>query len=223
MIQNTRFIEESLSFWNDLTAKQKENLQEFMVEKHFTAGEALKGDSEDCSGLFLLASGQVRAYIVSETGKEITLYRLFERDVCIFTASCLMNNISFEIFLEVEKETTAYLIPVVSYKMLSEESLPVMTFTNKLMAARFSEVMWIMEQTLFMSFDKRLAILLLEQTNLEESDILTITHEKIANHMGTAREVVTRMLKYFQNEGIVVLSRGRIEIIDRKKLEKMSF
>ena len=90
------------------------------------------------------------------------------------------------------------------------------------MASRFSEVMWIMEQVVFMSLDKRLAIFLLEQSNIDEVDSIEITHERIANNLGTAREVVTRMLKYFQNEGMVSLSRGVISIIDRKKLEQLT-
>lgn len=182
----------------------------------------MRSGSENCSGLFLLERGQVRAYIVSENGKEITLYRLFERDVCIFSASCIMKNIDFDIFIETEKETIAYLIPTPIFDKLSKESLAVQAFTNELMASRFSEVMWIMEQALFMTLDKRLAIFLLEQSNIEESDNVKITHEKIANHLGSAREVVTRMLKYFQNEGMVTLNRGTIQLIDRKKLERLT-
>jgi CRP/FNR family transcriptional regulator len=195
-------------------------LQESIVKKQFTAGESMASASENCSGLFLLQSGQVRAYITSENGKEITLYRLFERDVCIFSATCMMKNITFDIFIEVEKETTAYLIPTIAFRKLSKDSLAVQAFTNELMASRFSEVMWIMEQALFVSFDKRLASFLLEQMNINESRTLVITHEKIANHMGTAREVVTRMLKYFQSEGLVSLKRGAIEILDQKKMEQ---
>jgi CRP/FNR family transcriptional regulator len=195
-------------------------LQESIVKKQFTAGESMASASENCSGLFLLQSGQVRAYITSENGKEITLYRLFERDVCIFSATCMMKNITFDIFIEVEKETIAYLIPTIAFRKLSKDSLAVQAFTNELMASRFSEVMWIMEQALFVSFDKRLASFLLEQMNINESRTLVITHEKIANHMGTAREVVTRMLKYFQSEGLVSLKRGAIEILDQKKMEQ---
>ncbi|TAH65195.1 MAG: Crp/Fnr family transcriptional regulator [Anaerolineaceae bacterium] len=182
----------------------------------------MRSGSENCSGLFLIESGQIRAYIVSENGKEITLYRLFDRDVCIFSASCIMKNISFDIFIETEKETTAYLIPTSIFDKLSKESMAVQVFSNELMASRFSEVMWIMEQALFMTLDKRLAIFLLEQSNIEETDNIEITHEKIANHLGSAREVVTRMLKYFQDEGMVLLSRGKINILDRKKLEQIT-
>lgn len=215
------FLRDTLSFWKDITEEQRGNLLQNIVKKQFVTGESMHGSSNHCSGLFLIRSGQVRAYIVSESGKEITLYRLFDRDVCIFSASCIMKNISFDIYIEVEKDTQAYLIPTPAFRKLSAESLPVQVFTNNLMASRFTEVMWIMEQALFMSFDKRLANFLLEQLVIEDSDTLSITHEKIANHLGTAREVVTRMLKYFQNEGVVNLNRGTIEVINRTKLEQM--
>jgi CRP/FNR family transcriptional regulator, anaerobic regulatory protein len=224
MIKNKEdiaFLTDTLSFWKDLSDIQRNNLQQSIVKKHFVKSESMHGNSEHCSGLFLIRKGQVRAYIISESGKEITLYRLFERDVCIFSASCMMKNISFDIYVEVEKDTEAYLIPTAVFHKLSQDSLPVQVFTNNLMASRFTEVMWIMEQALFMSFDKRLANFLLEQTTIEASDTLEVTHEKIANHLGTAREVVTRMLKYFQNEGIVILNRGTIEILDHDKLDKI--
>lgn len=222
MNQKKVYYQETLKFWKDLKEDQKALLNQYIVKKRFNKGEAMRTSSKNCSGLFLIESGQVRAYIVSESGKEITLYRLFDRDVCIFSASCIMKNISFDIFIETEKETTAYLIPTPIFDKLSKESMAVQVFANELMASRFSEVMWIMEQALFMTLDKRLAIFLLDQSNIEGKDTIEITHEKIANHLGSAREVVTRMLKYFQNEGIVSLSRGAIDIIDRKKLEQLT-
>ncbi len=219
--QDEKFLYDTLSFWKELTDFQRDTLKQTIVKKTFITGEAMHSGSENCSGLFLILSGQVRAYIVSESGKEITLYRLFERDVCIFSASCMMKNISFDVFVEVEKDTQAFLIPTAVFRKLSQESLPIQVFTNNLMASRFSDVMWIMEQALFTSLDKRLANFLLEQLVIGESNQIEITHEKIANHLGTAREVVTRMLKYFQNEGIVVLNRGTIDILDEKKLKQL--
>jgi CRP/FNR family transcriptional regulator len=219
--QEEGFISDTLSFWKDLTVQQKAIMIEALVIKEFRAGESMHSGSDHCSGLFLIRSGQVRAYIISETGKEITLYRLFERDICIFTASCIMKNITFDIYVEVEKDTKAYLIPTSAFRKLSSESLAIQIFTNNLMASRFSDVMWIMEQALFTSFDKRLAAFLQEQMVIESSNTLEITHEKIAAHLGTAREVVTRMLKYFQNDGVVTLSRGMIEVTNEEKLNKL--
>lgn len=216
------FIRDKLSFFKELDAKQQLGLQQALLKKHFYKGEIMQGGAENCSGLFLIYKGQIRTYIISESGKEITLYRLFDGDVCIFSASCMMKNIAFELHIEVEKDTQAYLIPTSAIKKLSSESLPVQIFINNILARRFSELVWIMEQALFASFDKRLAKFLLELSAIDDSDVLSITHEKIANHLGTAREVVTRMLKYFQNIGLVKLDRGSIRIIDKEKLEELA-
>lgn len=219
--EEAAFLRDTLDFWKGLTDAQRIMLQQNIVKKQFVTGESMHSNSDNCSGLFLIHKGQIRTYIISESGKEITLYRLFDRDVCIFSASCMMKNIAFDIFIEAEKDTEVYLIPTSAFRKLSGESLAVQVFTNNLMASRFTEVMWIMEQALFMSFDKRLANFLIEQVTINDSNSLEITHERIANHLGTAREVVTRMLKYFQNEGMVILNRGEIEVCGLKKLEQL--
>lgn len=222
MNEQEKFLNDTLKFIKDLTKEERDYLLNSIDEHNFVKGESMKGSSEHCSGIFLIKSGRVRAYIISESGKEITLFRMYERDVCIFTASCVMKNITFEVYVEVEEPTKAYLIPTQVYKKLASQSFPVQVFMNDLMASNFSEVMWIMEQALFTSFDKRLATFLLEQITIEDSLKITITHEKIANHLGTAREVVSRMLKYFENEGIVSLTRGEIEVLDEDKLYNIS-
>jgi len=103
-----------------------------------------------------------------------------------------------------------------------EESAAVANYTNEIMASRFSDVMWLVEQIMWKSMDKRLAAFLADEAVLEGTTSLRITHEKIANHMGTAREVITRLLRYFQNEGVVKLTRGGIEITDEKRLREIS-
>jgi CRP/FNR family transcriptional regulator len=102
-----------------------------------------------------------------------------------------------------------------------ETNNAVANYTNHLMASRFTDVMWLIDQVLFKSMATRLASFLLYESNIEESDELNITHEKIANHIGTAREVVTRMLKYFQQEELIEMARGSIIITDRKKLAEL--
>ena len=142
--------------------------------------------------------------------------------MCLFSASCMINSIQFEISLEVEKEAELWVVPTDVYKQLMESSTAVANYTNELMAARFSEVMWLMEQILWKRFDERLASFLLEESNLEGGNVLKITHERIAAHLGTAREVVTRMLQHFQSEGLVALARGTVELTDEKRLRKLS-
>jgi CRP/FNR family transcriptional regulator len=182
----------------------------------------LHNGSADCVGLFVICSGQLRAFVLSDEGKEVTIYRLFERDICLFSASCMIQSIQFEVMIEAEKDSQVWVIPPDIYKELMESSAAVANYTNQLMATRFSEVMWLIEQIMWKSFDKRLAAFLLEESALEESDILKITHEKIASHLGTAREVVTRMLRYFQSEGMVNLTRGAVELSSPERLMALS-
>ncbi|MBQ3134708.1 MAG: Crp/Fnr family transcriptional regulator [Oscillospiraceae bacterium] len=208
--------------WNKLTAAQKERLLGSLMARRVGKGTVIHNGSMDCTGLLLVKTGQLRAYILSDEGREITIYRLFDRDMCLFSASCMMRSIQFEVTVEAEKDTELWVIPAEIYQSVMEESAPVSNYTNELMATRFSDVMWLMEQIMWKSLDKRVAAFLLEEMSIEGTDRLKITHETIANHLGSHREVITRMLRYFQNEGMVKLSRGVIEITNAEKLEELN-
>lgn len=203
--------------WNKLNPNEQQVLSSNARMLNFKKGDLIHTGG-DCMGLILVTSGQLRAYAVSEDGREITLYRLFERDICLFSASCMMTSIQFDINLSAEKDTSVLLIPSEIYRRIMENSAPLSNYTNEIMASRFSDVMWLIDQVRGKSFDKRLADFLLNEANIEGSNILKITHEEIGNHLGNPREVVTRMLKYFVNEGAVKLSRGTVEIVDKNKL-----
>lgn len=213
-------LQDYFPVWEKLTPAQQKQLEDSRLSRTVKKGTVLHSGSADCTGLLLIRKGQLRAYILSDEGREITIYRLFERDICLFSASCIMRSIQFEVMIEAEKDTELWIIPPDLYKRIMEESARIANFTNEIMAARFSEVMWLMEQIMWKSFDKRLAQFLLEESMLEGTSTLMLTHETIASHLGTAREVVTRMLRYFQSEGLVKLSRGTVEIEDRTALEK---
>ena len=207
--------------WNKLTPAHQQRLTDSSEFLKFKGGTVIHNGSMDCLGLLLIRSGQLRVYTLSSEGREITLYRLFDHDICLFSASCVMPNIQFEVIIEAEKDSEMWVLPSCLFKDLMEESAVVANYANQLISSRFSEVMWLMEQIMWKSFDKRLAAFLLEEAGIEGSTSLKITHEKIANHMGTAREVVTRMLRYFQSEGMVRLTRGTIEITDEAKLNAL--
>ena len=205
--------------WNKLTQEQQQILERSAVLHKVAKGTVVHNGNLVCTGVLLVGSGQLRAYMLSEDGREITIYRLFERDMCLFSAACMMNSVQFEVTIETEKDSEFWIIPPGVYKKLMEGSVSVCNYSIELMAARFSDVMWLMEQVLWKSFDKRLAQFLLEEGSLEDSPILKMTHEEIGNHLGNPREVVTRMLRYFQNEGMVKIARGTIEITDSEKME----
>lgn len=207
--------------WKNLTSVQREMLKKDTVRRTVKKGTVLHGGDKECTGVLFVQSGQLRAYIISEEGREITLYRLVDLDICLLSASCILRSIQFEIVIETEKDTELWIVCAEAYKKIMEESVAVANYTNEIMATRFSEVMWLMEQIMWKSFDKRLAGFLLEECLLQKTDTLKITHEMIGNHLGNPREVVTRMLRYFQSEGIVTLKRGTIVIMDKKRLQKI--
>ena len=207
--------------WSKLTPAQQAQIRGSLMERTVPRGTLIHNGSADCTGLLLVKSGQLRAYILSDEGREITIYRLFDRDLCLFSASCVMRSIQFEITISAEKDTTFWIIPPEIYQSVMEASAPVANYTGEVMATRFSDVMWLMEQVMWRSLDKRLAAFLLEESTIEESLTLKITHEVIANHLGSHREVITRMLRYFQSEGMVRLSRGAIELTEPEKLEAL--
>ncbi len=217
-----RRMEQYFPMWDQLTEAQQRTLLESASRRSVKKGTVLHNGGADCTGLLLVCSGQLRAYILSEEGREITLYRLFEMDICLFSASCMLHSIQFDITVEAERDTEFWLIPTEVYKRIMEQSAPLANYTNEIMASRFSEVMWLMEQIMWKSFDQRLAAFLLEEAELEGSNQLKLTHEIIGNHLGSAREVVTRMLRYFQSEGMVKLSRGTVELVNGEQLKRLA-
>ncbi len=208
--------------WDKLTPAEQETLAHAAVLRTAAKGTSLHNGAADCVGLFVIRSGLLRAYVLSDEGREVTLYRLFERDICLFSASCIIQSIQFDLYIEAEKDSELWVIPSDVYKRLMEKNAAVANYTSQLMATRFSDVMWLMEQILWKSMDKRLAAFLLEESALEESETIALTQERIAAHLGTAREVVTRMLRYFQGEGLVELARGTVKLTDAARLAALA-
>ena len=213
---------EYLPFWNKLTAEQQQRIAGVIEFRQIKKDTHIHDSSADCLGLVVVRSGQLRAYILSEDGREITISRLTQYDVSLLSASCVMPDMQFNVMIEAEKDSEFWSIPACMFKNLVDESLAVSNYSRNLLSGNFSELMWLMEQIMWKSIDKRLASFLLEEAQLEETRELKITHEKIAAHLGTAREVVTRMLRYFQSDGMVKLTRGTVELLDPRGLETLS-
>jgi CRP/FNR family transcriptional regulator len=160
--------------------------------------------------------------MLSEEGKEITLYRIFAGDVCVLSASCILESINFDVQVDAEEDSRCCILSPASFLRVSERKPEMKNFLLEKTVSRFSEVMWVMQQILFMSFDKRLAIFLLNEAENAKSPEIKLTHEQIAKYMGSAREVVSRMLKYFSSEGYVELSRGGVTITDFDALDRLA-
>lgn len=216
--QDYTFLE-TFPFWTHLSKEEQNLLKQNTKEQKYPKGYNIHHGSEECAGLLYIKRGFLRAYILSEDGREITLYRLYEGDVCILSAACVLDAITFDVFVDTESPCEIYTVSAPILHDLAEKNIYVEAFNYRMAADRFSDVMWAMQQILFMGMDKRLAIFLVDESAKCKSDEIHLTQEQIAKYMGTAREVVSRMVKYFVGEGIVESFRGGIRIVDKKKLK----
>lgn len=221
MEEYVKKLSDRLPFWDKLTDFQKQNISKNIIIKKYKKGDIVHSHGEECIGMILILDGELRTYIMSDEGKEVTLYRLFTSDICILSADCLINSITFDTHIEATKESEILIIGLPILSSLLKDNIYVENFAYKLISSRFSDAMWSIEQILFMGFDHRLAIFLIDESIKNNSVVINLTHEEIAKYIGSAREVVSRMVKYFQSEGILKLSRGTIEIIDMDKLRKL--
>lgn len=219
MEENLKYLKKQLDFWDKLSVEQQELLNNNTVMLSYSKGETIYSPERECVGVLIIKSGEIRTYILSEEGKEVTLFRSSVGDICILSASCILQNITFDVFIEAVENTEVLLINSMTFSQLISQNIHVELFSLKITADRFSDVMWAMEQILFLSFDARLAVFLIDESAKKSSLILNLTHEQIAKYIGSAREVVTRMLKYFSREGIVELKRGSIIILNKEKLK----
>lgn len=208
-------------FWDELAPAEKEKFCGSTVLHKYGKAEIINRHSEQCTGLVFIKSGQMRIYILSEEGREVTLYKLGPGDICIFTALCVLDSITFDVVVEAETEMELLVVNSKVFNAVTQENIYVKCFSYQLASERFLEAMWTMQQVLFMRADKRLALLLLEEMKKQDSCEVRLTHEQLAKDMGSAREVVTRLLKYLANDGIVELSRGLVRVVNKSGLEKM--
>jgi CRP/FNR family transcriptional regulator len=209
-------------FWDSLTPGEKSRLCNAVTENTYVKDSHVHGGDGRCTGSIVVKEGTLRVYIMSKEGREITLYRLFPGDMCMFTAPCVLSTISFDVLVDAEKDSSVYIIDGKTFAEMADRNLRIKNFALETAVRRFSEIVWVLQQILFYSFDKRLAIFLLNEMNNAKSDHIEMTHEQIAKDLGSAREVVTRMLKYFASENIIRTTRGGIIVTDPEKLKVLS-
>ena len=198
-------------FWNDLTPDEQDMLCRYTRPVHYAKGARVHSPLESCVGILLLRSGQLRSYLLSEDGRDVTLYRLFGGEVCILSASCVMDAVNIDLYIDAEEDTEALCISAGIFRQLMQENVYVRCYAYQMTAERFSDTMWTMQQILFMSADRRLAIFLTDELAKTGGADVRMTHDQMAKYMGSAREVVSRMLKYFAQEGWVRLYRGGVQ------------
>lgn len=210
-----------LPFWASLTEQEKEILRKSAVIRRYEKGSFIHSSDRDCLGMLFILSGEIRTYILSDEGREITLFRLYPNDLCVLSASCVISQISFDTQMTARQDTEVLIIPPNITALLKEQNISVRCFLYEQATERFSEVMWAMQQILFKGLDQRLAAFLVEECERTKSNTVRMTHEQIAQNISSAREAVARMLKQFTQDGLVELKRGEIIIKDTDGLKRL--
>ena len=210
-----------LPFWQLLTEQERDTVQWSAMVRRYEKGALIHGGGSECLGLLLVLSGEIRTYLLSDEGREVTLFRLYPGELCVLSASCVISQITFDTQMTAQQETEALIIPAGRGAALTEQNLSVRCFLYELATQRFSDVMWAMQQILFKGLDRRLAEFLLSEAARTGSDTIRMTHEQLAQHISSAREAVARMLKTFSEEGLVELKRGVITLRDKDGLRQM--
>ena len=209
-------------FWDKLTDEQRERLCANTAELKYRKGMNIHGTDDSCTGAIMVISGSLRAYLLSENGKEITLYRFKKGEVCMLSASCVLRSITFDVVIDAEEDSEIYVVRGDIMAQVASENLYVENYALDNAVKSFSDVVWVMQQIMFLSLDKRLAVFLWDESVRNGSSRITLTHEQIAKYISSAREAVTRMLRYFANEGIVEVTRRGINIIDKENLRALT-
>lgn len=212
---------ERLPFWKLLIDSEKELVQQNAVIRLYKKGTRVYSSERECLGMLFVMQGEMRTYLLSEEGREVTLFRIYPNDLCVLSASCVISQISFDTQMSAQKDTEALIIPPNIVLFLKEKNLSVRCFLYELATKRFSDVMWAMQQILFKRLDQRLALFLMQESQRLGTDTIHMTHEQIAQQISSAREAVARMLKQFSEDGLVELKRGAIRLLDQKGLKAL--
>ena len=212
----------TFTFWPHLTEQEKSLANNGTHAIRYEKGTQVHRGPSDCIGVLLVKTGQLRVYTLSEDGRDVTLYRLFPGDVGILSASCTLDAVTFDVFIDAEEDTDVLLTDASAFRRLMQQNIYVKAFAYETAANRLSEMLWKMQEILFLSADRRLALFLLDEMEKTDSREIRLTHEQIAKYMGSAREVVSRLVKYFAQEGYVQPGRGRLTVLDVDGLQKLA-
>lgn len=218
---NTEIFRAAFPFWESLTDKQREEIINHTAGNNCARKTRMHFGGGECAGVQIIGKGRARVFITSPGGGDITLFRLLDGDVSILSAACMLNGMDIELDMEMETDCEIYTIPKKIYRKLYDESSEVKDYTMEMISEKFSDIMWLLNQFVFSNVATRISGALLEHRVMEGADELKLTHEDIAKDAGTAREVVTRILKQFQTDGLVKLTRGKITVLDAEKLGKI--
>ena len=209
------------SFWEHLTEIQKELLLRESRIVRYQAGDSIYSSVRECLGAVFILEGIMRIYLLSDEGKEVTIYRLRDGDCCILAASCVLSAITFDVEIEAQTECAALVIPAGLLAAMSRENVYMDNFMYKEAAKRFSDVVEALQQMIFLSLTQRVVSFLLDESAKTGSSSIAMTHEEIAKIIGSAREAVSRTLKQLAKTGSISLNRGEIKLERKESLYQL--
>lgn len=210
-----------ISFYNYLTPEEKDLLDHSMLQETCRKGQIVHRHGDSCVGLIFVRKGRLAFSIISEEGREITVFRVEKGESCILSAACVLQTLEFDSHITAEINSEIAILPAMTLSRLMNANPDVERLTYKQAVAQYSSVLHTMQHIIFFSLEKRLASFLLEESQRCKSPSFSATHEQIARCIGSSREVVTRMLNQFAGRGIVSLGRGSVTVLDMDALEDM--
>ena len=221
-----------LPFWDRLTTSEREAVIGSHSVKRFSKGSLI----DTCYGFLGVITGTIKVYVVSEEGREITLYKAGTGECGVMATRNAIKGADVELCVIASEDTELLLIGAVTYSRLTESNVYVRSITYEILAKRMTEALWVMKEIVFSSFDRRLASYLVGRCEKPDGSSVTvadrgngeqetyeirITQDAIAEDVNSAREVVARMLKRFALSGYVELKRGSILVKDIKGLRAL--
>ena len=204
-------IAENIPFYAFLDFEEKEKIEKSVQKISFSRSRIVNSDG-NCTGFISLLSGQLKVYSLSPEGREITLFRFFPSSLCIFTATCLLKDIDFDVSIVAEEDSQCLLIPASVMDWIRRRNIKVSNYLGSVISSHLSDLMWLIDQILNKRLDSRVAAYLEEEADLRGETVLRLTHEEVARHLGSRREVISRTLSYMEKEGLVRVRRGEVEI-----------
>ncbi|WP_258522953.1 Crp/Fnr family transcriptional regulator [Campylobacter hyointestinalis] len=193
----------------DISQEDIKLIEENAYYSNFDKNEVIYQNKKKCYGFVIVKSGSLRAFILSQNAKEITIFNLKQNDECILCSSCISDSLQFEISLEAKDGLCLLVIPAKVFSELKQKYIKLSNYVLELLSKRFANSVFVMQQALFLPLSKRIQDFLQENAVNKE---LNLTHEEIARHLGSAREAVSRILKEMEKTGSIKLLRNQIII-----------
>lgn len=206
------------SFWEHLSIQEREFFLSNLHEACYPAGSPVRSHNDSCLGTIFVKRGTLRIYLLSQQGKEATLYRIRQGEICTLSASCILSSITFDVQIDAETDCELLILPASVMSSLMKTNIYIENFIYKITSEHFSDVVSAIERMFFMTLKQRVAAFLIDESSQLNSNELTLTQEQLAKNIGSAREAVSRILKQFVQEGSILISRKGITLLDKARL-----